>query len=248
MADKETAIKCFTKYFEDSIDIFLYGSKVYSGNSNDSDTDAVIIKEGNDFILFRGEVPKLGEAHIVITGEDELHKINKRKDIPIMARPPLSSLTCPRELIYERKDMKDFHKEIYEMIAENVLEYVIPRLKIAFPYEEDACVKPSKIIKILRNEIAPLADPKLECGKRPEYLDKWKKWDAWKLTEGIISDCDVEAYLRKNNMLAERCNGNSFKIKIPQIVPSIEEDKKRIFEWREKKLVPAITTNFSELI
>jgi len=247
MADKETAIKCLTEYFsEDAIDIFLYGSQVYSNNP--SDTDAVIIRKEEGFALFNGEVPKLGKAHIVIAGKYELRKINKRKDVPIMARPPLSSLTCPCELVYENKNNKGFHKEIYNMVSENVLEYVIPRLGIVFTYEDEACVKPVRIIKILRDEIAPLADPKLKCGERPKYLERWKKWDAWKLTEDIISGKDVEAYLRKNGMPLERCNGDSFKIKIPQTIPSIEEGMRKIFEWREEKLKPAIVTEFSKLL
>ncbi len=246
MADKETAMKCLMKYFsEDATEIFLYGSQVYSNTP--SDTDAVVIKEGDDFALFDGELPKIGKAHIVIAGKDELYKINNRKGIPVMARPPLSSLTCPRELIYENKNNKGFYKEIYRMVSENVLEYVIPRLKITFPYEEEIEIKSSNMIRFLRGRIAPLADPKLKCGEKPKYFEKWKNQNAWKLTEGIITDMDVEAYLQKHNLPIEKRNGKSFVIKIPQNSPSIQEDRRRISEWREKKLKPAIVTEFSEL-
>lgn len=246
MTDKETTIRCLTKYFGDSTCIFLYGSKVYSGNSKESDADAVVIKEGKEFALFRGEVPKLGKAHIVIAGEEELHKINKRKDVPIMARPPLSSLTCPRELVYESKNRKDFHKEIYEMVSENVLEYVIPRINILFPDKGEMLINPSKMIRILRNEIAPLAEPNLSLGRKPAYLKKWNEKNAWTYTEDIICFDKVEDYLRKNSILIEKYH-DLFMIKIPKIAPSIQEDRKKIFEWREKKLKPAIVTEFSEL-
>lgn len=244
MISKETAIRYLTEYFDDSVDTFLYGSRVYSNNP--SDTDAVVIREGDDFILFRGEIPKFGKSHIVIVGKDELYKLDKRRDIPMMARPPFSSLACPRELIYENEKCEGFHKEIYRMVSENVLDYVIPRLGIIFPYRKEVDVRPSSIIRFLRNEIAPFADPKLECDERPKYLGKWERWNAWKLTEGIISDSDVELYLQKHNMLIEG-NNNLFHIKISDNSPSIEEDRRKIFEWRENKLKPAIKTDFSDL-
>lgn len=249
MADKCIATNCLLKYFrEDATDIFIYGSTIYlNGSQKPKDTDAVVITEGDSFFLFRGEIPELGKTDVVLIGKDELYRMNERKDIPLLARPPFSSLTCPHSLIYENEKERGFHKEIYWLLAENVLDYVLPRMWLVDPYMDEILLEPKKLVLYLRDYIGPFAEPNLTWGEMPQYLKKWDENVAWQYTEDIICRDYVRKYLHENNLILNEFD-DSFLIRLPKQQIDMKEDRKRISEWREKKLKPARTHVLDNLI
>jgi hypothetical protein len=225
--------------------IFIYGS-CYCTPQTAQDIDVLIIRQKKGFKLFGGEAPGLGPCHCTVIGEDTIKDFDVYREVPPTTRMPFSQLMTPHKLLYESPDKAGYVEELESMTIDNIVDYTIPRLGLAFPELEGAevaWVNPRQLFRISLHDIRPKIEGAL---KEPGSLKCWcgEPWKELTCDPSLVKKSLVE----RGWFLGETSAGlgeTLYAVKLPP-TPSPLTDLENVQKWRNSIIKSAITENFGE--
>ncbi len=172
---------------------------------------------------------------IILVSEKGIEKIRKKK-APIEVKPPLSAMTTPHILLYEKE--KGAYEKLKKEAIRELIKSVTERIKIAFPEtEEEIAINPKQLILINRVLIRPKVD------ENNNYLYKWFKSkkrgeDPFEKLENFLDPELIKREMIKQGLFIKeekipQTNETLFRIKLPKQVTA-KKSKNQIKKVRKR--------------